>query len=177
MKSEFLMRALLLGLALLMGCSAALAAKRERANWSGVVSHVVDGDTVKVRPAKGGKPISIRIEGIDAPEICQTGGRVSRDALKRRVLGKRVAVHGKTRDKYGRLVARIVLKGEDQGRWMVNQGQAWSYRHGRSDGPYAAEQRRAKAAKRGVFAKNQARGLLYPADFRKKHGSCGFAAY
>ena len=41
--------------------------------WFGVVTYVIDGDTVKVRPSNGGKPISIRIEGINAPEICQQG--------------------------------------------------------------------------------------------------------
>ena len=177
MNSGCLIKALLLSVALLMGCSPAFASKGERPNWSGVVSYVVDGDTVRVRPPHGGKPVSIRIEGIDAPEICQTGGAASRDALKLRVLGKRVAVHGRVRDQYGRLLARIALNGEDQGRWMVSQGQAWSYRSGRSAGPYAAEQRRAKAAGRGVFAKSQASGLVYPADFRKQHGSCRFEAY
>lgn len=171
------MKVLLLCAALVMGCSPAVAAKKERPDWYGVVSYVVDGDTVRMRPPQGGKPVSIRIEGIDAPEICQAGGAASRDALKRRVLGKRVAVHGRVRDQYGRLLARITLNGEDQGRWMVNQGQAWSYRSGRSAGPYAAEQRRAKAAGRGMFARSQARGRVYPADFRKQHGSCRFEAY
>jgi micrococcal nuclease len=102
-----------------------------------VVTYVVDGDTVRVRPPGGGKPLSVRIEGIDAPEICQAGGTASRDALMRRVLGQRVTVHGRRHDDYGRLLAVLTLQGEDTGLWMVRQGLAWSYRHRANTGPYA----------------------------------------
>lgn len=154
----------------------ALATISPQAAWSGVVSYVVDGDTVRVRPPDGGKPVSIRLEGIDAPEICQAGGTLARDALKRRLLGQRVAVHGRVRDDYGRLLARIMLNGEDQGRWMVANGHAWSYRYRNSAGPYAAEQRSAQLAKAGIFSV-PSRGAVNPREFRKRHGPCRFAAY
>ncbi|MEO7400588.1 MAG: thermonuclease family protein [Polaromonas sp.] len=155
---------------------AAWAAPRPQAAWSGVVTYVVDGDTLKVRPPDGGKPLGIRLEGIDAPEICQAGGRLARDALKRRVLGQRVAVHGRVRDDYGRLLARITLDGEDQGRWMVANGQAWSYQYRGSAGPYAAEQRRAQLARAGIFSA-PARDVVNPRAFRKRHGPCRIEAY
>lgn len=167
---------LLVILATAMAASAVLASPRSATPWSGVVTYVVDGDTVRVRPPGGGKPVSIRIDGIDAPEICQAGGPTSRDALKRRVLGQRVAVHGRVRDDYGRLLARIMLDGEDQGRWMVAQGQAWSYRYRGSAGPYAAEEGRAQAARRGLFSM-QPSAPVNPRDFRKSHGSCRFEAF
>ena len=154
----------------------ALAVPRPDAAWSGVVTHVVDGDTVRVRPPGGAKPVSIRLEGIDAPEICQSGGRLARDALKRQLLGQRVAVYSRARDDYGRLVARISINGEDQGQWMVANGYAWSYRYRRSAGPYAAEQRSAKLAKIGIFAVDAAVPVK-PQAFRKLYGSCGFEAY
>lgn len=154
-------------------CSApALAAAASKATWSGVVTYVVDGDTVRVRRLGGGKPVSIRIDGIDAPEICQAGGAESRDALKRRVLGKRIAVHGNSRDEYGRLLARIALNNQDQGKWMVSQGFAWSYRYRNNAGPYVLQQRRAKAAGLGLFSRTQEQPPVYPREFRKQHGSC-----
>lgn len=140
------------------------------------MTYVVDGDTVRVQPAGGGKPVSIRIDGIDAPEICQSGGTAARDALKRRVLGKRVVVQGRVRDDYGRLVARIVLHKQDQGKWLVSQGLAWSYRYRNNAGPYAVQQGRAQAEKLGMFARTHAAAPLYPAEFRKKNGSC-YARY
>ena len=156
--------------------SPALAAASSQTSWTGLVTYVVDGDTVRVRPPDGGEPVSIRIDGIDAPEICQSGGTVARDALKRRVLGERVVVQGKVRDNYGRLVARIVLNKQDQGKWLVSQGLAWSYHYRNNAGPYAVEQGRAQAARLGMFARAYAAAPVYPAEFRKKHGSC-YARY
>ena len=140
--------------------------------WSGTVAYVVDGDTLKVRPPGGGKPLSVRIHGIDAPEICQAAGTDSRDALMRKVLGRRVAVHGRRHDDYGRLLAKVTFKGEDTGQWMVAQGLAWSYRYRSDAGPYAVHQRRARAAGLGVFSPSQGAPAVYPAQFRRQHGSC-----
>ena len=131
--------------------------------------HVSDGDTVFVRPASGGKPIKIRMDGLDAPEICQAYGQVSRQALQNRLQGQAVSVDGRRRDSYGRVLARIRWQQADVGEWMVRQGHAWSYRYRRDAGPYAAEEAQAKAAQRGLFADA---GALPPRDFRKRHGPC-----
>lgn len=125
-----------------------------------------------VLPAQGGKSVKIRVHGIDAPEICQALGSASRDALKRRVLGQRVTVHGRRRDDYGRLLARIELNGEDTGQWMVAQGMAWSYRYRKNPGPYAVQQQRAKAAGLGIFSPALGAPPVYPAVYRKRHGNC-----
>jgi len=158
--------------ALLAGGVPARAATQLEAVWWGVVSDVVDGDTIHVRPDGGGRPLSIRIDGIDAPEICQPGGTVSRAALRQRALGQHVAVQGRQQDDYGRLLARIVLNDEDLGQWMVAQGLAWSYRYRRSAGPYATQEGDAQAAQRGIFSPIHAAPAVYPRLFRKQHGSC-----
>jgi micrococcal nuclease len=163
--------ALALVAASLAAASAPSAASPTSRRWAGVVTYVVDGDTVRVRPLQGGKPVSIRVDGIDAPEICQTGGDTARDALKRRVLGRQVVIEGKSRDDYGRLLARIMSEGEDVGERMVRDGQAWSYRYRGSGGPYAAQQRIAESARRGILSDANA-AALYPAAFRKQHGTC-----
>ena len=137
--------------------------------WQGVVTHVPDGDTVFVRPASGGEPVKIRIDGMDAPEICQPYGPASRQALQKRVLHQTVSVDGHRRDSYGRVLARINWQQADVGDWMVRQGNAWSYRYRRDSGPYAAQEAQAKAGKLGLFADARA---VEPRDFRKRHGSC-----
>jgi endonuclease YncB( thermonuclease family) len=152
--------------------SSALAAPAFKAGLTGVVTYVVDGDTVRVRMHGVAKPVSVRIYGIDAPEICQSGGAAARDALKRRVLGQRVLVQGKVRDDYGRLVARIIWNKQDQGEWLVAQGLAWSYRYRKNAGPYALQQDYANAAALGMFARHHASAPVYPGEFRKRHGSC-----
>ena len=147
------------------------AAAPHRTRWAGVVTYVVDGDTVYVRPLQGGKPVSVRVDGIDAPEICQTGGDAAREAMKRRVLGRQVVVDGRSRDDYGRLLGKILLGGDDVGERMVMDGHAWSYRYRGRGGPYAAQQQKAESARRGIFA-NTATPAVYPAVFRKQHGAC-----
>lgn len=136
---------------------------------SGVVTRVVDGDTVWVKTSVAAHPLKVRISGIDAPEICQAGGGDARDALKQRVLGQLVTISFKQYDSYGRALASVAWHGEDIGRWMVVNGYAWSYRFRRSAGPYAAEQSQAVQLKRGIFGMG---GAQNPRTFRKRHGSC-----
>jgi endonuclease YncB( thermonuclease family) len=137
--------------------------------WQGTVTHVTDGDTLWVRPQRNGEPRQIRLDGIDAPEICQLHGETARSVLTARVLGQQVQVRVRRTDEYGRLLARISLQGQDVGGWMVSQGQAWSYRYRRSMGPYAAQEAQARAQGRGLFAGGRPE---LPRDFRKRHGSC-----
>ena len=145
---------------------------------SGVVTRVVDGDTVWVKIATRGRGVSgretlkVRIVGIDAPEICQLGGPESLQALRGHVLGQSVTLtspSARSHDDYGRLLATLDKQGEDVGRWMVRRGQAWSYSYRRNAGPYAAEQAQAQAAGAGLFAHAAAE---HPRSFRRRHGSC-----
>ncbi|MDR3453589.1 MAG: thermonuclease family protein [Rhodoferax sp.] len=135
------------------------------------VTYITDGDTLWVRPLAGGAPFKVRLEGLDAPEICQAWGAQSRDALTARLAHRSVDVAIHRYDDYGRAVARIELAGEDVAAWMVREGHAWSYRYRRSAGPYAAEEAQARRARRGLFADM---ALEYPRDFRQRHGSCKF---
>ena len=56
--------------------------------WQGKVTRIVDGDSLWVRPAEGGAPVELRMDGIDAPEICQSGGQAARKALAARLMGR-----------------------------------------------------------------------------------------
>jgi endonuclease YncB( thermonuclease family) len=122
-----------------------------------------------VRPLAGGAPLRIRIQGIDAPEICQAFGAQARDALAAQVMGKRVLVDARAQDVYERTVARIRLGHEDVGAWMVDHGHAWSYRFHGSPGPYAQQEARARHGRLGLWQSDQP---LPPHDFRTRHGSC-----
>lgn len=137
--------------------------------YTGQVERIADGDTVWVRADAGGRPRKLRLEGIDAPEICQPGGETSRTFLLKLALHQRVSVMVNHQDDYGRGLARVHLKGEDLGARMVRSGHAWSYRWRRSPGPYAAEEKLARQARLGLFANDAAE---VPRDFRKRHGSC-----
>jgi endonuclease YncB( thermonuclease family) len=135
----------------------------------GVATHVSDGDTLWVKPDDGRAPRKLRLQGIDAPEICQNGGPASRDALAELVKGKQIVVTVKYEDAYGRGLAHLVVAERDVAGALVLAGHAWSNRWHRSLGPYAVQEAQAKAARKGLFADAVAE---LPRDFRKRVGSC-----
>jgi micrococcal nuclease len=141
-------------------------------SWQGVVTYVVDGDTLRIMPL--GMPANtasrkIRIDGIDAPESCQTYGPQSTAALKQLIASKTVTVVSKRTDDYGRDVAKITVNNVDVGGWMVSNGHAWSYHYRHSAGPYRVEEEAAARARAGLFADKNA---LEPRFFRREHGTC-----
>lgn len=148
-------------------CSLSQAAGASQ--FVGRATSVPDGDTLWVQPEAGGAPQKLRLQGIDAPEICQTGGDAARLALQQLVDDAPLQVDVRHVDDYGRGLARIRVNGQDLGALLVRNGHAWSYRWRRSPGPYAAQERLAREAGLGLFAHPVPEN---PADFRKRHGSC-----
>lgn len=137
--------------------------------WTGVVTHVSDGDTLWVVPEDKNKKVKVRIKGIDAPELCQNWGEKSREALRARVMGQVVQVHSSELDQYGRTLGQVVFQQQDVGEWMVTQGHAWSYRFKEKEGMYDTQQRTAKSNAVGLYADPKA---VRPQWFRKQHGPC-----
>lgn len=150
--------------AMLMGCTHSRAQ-----TWTAQVVHVQDGDTIYVHAPGQAHAVSVRIQGIDAPEICQAWGPQARQALQALVQQGPVSLLGRGHDSYGRTLAQVFLQGQDVGRTMVAQGHAWSYRRGRDAGPYAQEQSQARAGRLGLFGQGRPER---PAAFRHRHGSC-----
>jgi endonuclease YncB( thermonuclease family) len=133
------------------------------------VTRVSDGDTLWVKPEGGATLRKLRLQGLDAPELCQSGGVAARDALAALVTNTRVRVSVKYQDDYGRGLARISVNGEDVGSRLVALGHAWSSRWHHSLGPYAKQEAQARNQRLGLFAQTQAE---LPSDFRKRFGSC-----
>lgn len=138
--------------------------------WSAWASWVMDGDTVVLVREGQHEPVKLRIEGIDAPEICQPGGVQARDALIRLVLRQSVVVVDHGHDVYGRQIGRVSVNGVDLGAEMVRSGMAWAYQFRTGKGPYALLQRQAQKQKIGLFAAKE--GAMSPPVFRKFHGTC-----
>lgn len=154
---------------LLLGLLAPAAAQTAKSSWTGTVTYVSDGDTLWVRPQHGGAPRAVRIDGIDAPELCQSHGETARSALVARVLGQTVQLRVRRHDDYGRALARVHLRGQDMGAWLVSQGHAWSYRYRGHSGPYAQQEGQARARRLGLFRQGRAE---LPREFRRRHGPC-----
>jgi endonuclease YncB( thermonuclease family) len=137
--------------------------------FTGLVTYITDGDTLWVQPDGGEPQRKLRLQGIDAPELCQDGGSASRAELVRLIGQRWVSVTVKYNDDYGRGLAHIEVAGEDVAATMVRAGQAWSNRWHSSLGPYAAQEANAREAKVGLFALATPE---LPRDFRRRHGSC-----
>ncbi|MDP2264562.1 MAG: thermonuclease family protein [Hydrogenophaga sp.] len=137
--------------------------------YEGRVSRVSDGDTLWVKPLAGGRYRKLRLDGLDAPEICQPGGVAARDALAQRVLGQVVTVRVRGFDDYGRAVARLEQGSFEVGAWLVQEGHAWSSRWRGRPTAYADEGALARIQRRGVF---QSPDAEEPRAFRRRHGPC-----
>lgn len=92
----------------------------------GTVVRTVDGDTIYVRLAGGVE--KVRYIGIDTPEVHhptrgeEPGGREATE-VNRRLLGHdpvRLETDVQLRDRYGRLLAYVWIRGPDGGETMVN---------------------------------------------------------
>lgn len=112
---------------------------------------VHDGDTLTVH-TDAGETLKVRLHGIDAPEIGQAFCTRSRDALAEIAKGKQASLVPVDKDKYGRVVARVVVGGAELNREQVARGMAWRY--GRYDraGEYAAAETAARGRRSGLWA-------------------------
>jgi hypothetical protein len=130
---------------------------------------VIDGDSLWLKPTAGGEPVHVRLEGIDAPEICQAWGTQARQALADIVRDQRVTVRIKGLDDHGRSLGTVIRAEVNVNRELVLEGHAWSYRFRSDPGPYVVQERVATSLRRGLHA---AGGAMQPRDFRQLNGPC-----
>ncbi len=79
------------------------------------VKKIYDGDTFKVGKKIGNTDV-IRIAGLNAPEKWQYGGRKATNRLRGLIGGKKVKIKPLAKDKYGRIIAKVIYKGKDVAR-------------------------------------------------------------
>ncbi len=94
---------------------------------TGKVVKITDGDTLYVLDANY-EQHKIRLAGIDAPERKQAYGLASRKHLLSIVAGKQVTVEYQKRDRYGRIVGKVLFDGIDVCLEQVKAGFAWHYK-------------------------------------------------
>jgi endonuclease YncB( thermonuclease family) len=91
------------------------------------VVRVVDWDTVVLLIA-GHDQERIRLAGIDCPERKQVFGTRAKEALARLAAAKQVTVEWDKRDRYGRIVGKVIADGRDVNLVLVREGMCWWYR-------------------------------------------------
>lgn len=92
----------------------------------GRIIEVYDGDTATLL-TQNNKKYKVRFYGIDAPEAAQNFGMVSRDNLRKKILGQDVTLKVVSQDRYGRVVCKVMFRGRYINREMVSEGMAWYY--------------------------------------------------
>ncbi|MBX7132191.1 MAG: thermonuclease family protein [Fimbriimonadaceae bacterium] len=123
----------------------------------GRVVGVADGDTITVL-VDGRESVKVRLAGIDAPEKAQPFGAVSKRHLSDRVFGRAVTVEWTKKDKYGRVVGRVIADGEDVCLDQVRSGLAWHYKRYATEQPanqqtaYASAEAQARQEKFGLWS-------------------------
>jgi len=122
----------------------------------GRVVAVADGDTITVLTAARRRE-RVRLAGIDAPESKQAFGAAAKRGLAALVFGAEVRVEYAKRDRYGRIVGRVLRDGRDAGLAQIEAGLAWHYaRYAAEQAPaaraaYAQAERAARAERRGLW--------------------------
>jgi endonuclease YncB( thermonuclease family) len=122
------------------------------------IARVLDGDTIEVlRPAAA--PLTVRLEGIDAPEggqRCQRRpagewdcGQAATYALRLLAEGRPVACDDLGLDRYGRTLGLCRVDGRDINAEMVRAGLAWAFV--RYSAHYVPQEAEARQGGRGVW--------------------------
>jgi endonuclease YncB( thermonuclease family) len=115
---------------------------------------------------KAGKAVKIRLEGIDCPEMGQDFGTRAKRFTSSLVFGRDVQVKEYSRDRYGRMVARVSLGGQDVSLEIIKAGLAWYYKKYSSDPALAEAEERARNAKQGLWSMPSP---VPPWEYRRTH--------
>lgn len=136
---------------------------------SGQVVSVSDGDTITLLDAYKTQH-KIRLAGIDAPEKAQPFGQTSKQSLSELVINQEVNVLWKKRDRYQRLVGKVLIKDIDVCLEQIKRGMAWHYKEYQSEQSsqdrmkYNLAEKEARANKIGLWADESP---VEPSKFRR----------
>jgi len=135
--------------------------------FAATVLSIGDGDTIRLRQA--GRPTTVRLACIDAPETAQSPyGQQTCNYLQQRLpIGREVVLEVKTTDRYGRTVAEV-FSGVNINLALVEDGQAFAYRQylgGCNAKEYLDAETRASRRRFGVW--QVPGGITRPWDFRR----------
>jgi endonuclease YncB( thermonuclease family) len=99
----------------------------------------------------------IRLQGIDAPERKQAFGTKSKEHLSDSVAGKFVIVEYSKRDRYERILGKVLLSDQDMNFEQIKAGLAWHYKKYQNEQTtvdrklYSETEIEARKAKRGLW--------------------------
>ena len=142
------------------------------------VTRVIDGDTLVVQ--KGATSLTIRLVGIDAPEVShkkyepgQSYSQQSTKHLAKLALNRSADVKSYGADRYGRILGEVLVDGNNVNLEMVKTGLAEVYRGtpapGQDVGPYWRAEEEARKAGKGMWQLGEK--YVSPREYRRTMGN------
>jgi endonuclease YncB( thermonuclease family) len=141
------------------------------ASVSGEVARVDDGDTLVVLDAEK-RAHTVRLLGVDAPELGQESGEAAKNNLSRLAWGRAVLAECRTALPPSTRLCVVRVGGQDIGLTQIVEGMAW---RSRADAAQQTRTERADYDQAEFMAKIRRRGLWNaknptpPWDWRAKH--------
>lgn len=131
------------------------------ASWgqelTGRVVRIIDGDTLVVLDASNTQH-KVRLAGIDCPERKQPWGTQAKQALSEYVFNREVTVDWDKRDRYKRIIGKVLRGDLDVHRSLIGDGLCWWYRKYADEQSavdrvlYEDAERQALSRRRGLWA-------------------------
>lgn len=141
------MIALLCGILLTATASASSDIAEVSASW------IHDGDTFRVTVLNRAV-VDCRLWGIDAPELDQPWGKVSRSALIALLIKRKLTIT-KVSESYNRMVVKADRRGVDVALFMLKMGLAWADKKYSPPEDYIKAEAEARAEKRGLWSEKK----------------------
>ncbi len=123
----------------------------------GQVTAVLDGDTLELIDLNN-QEFRVRLQGIDAPEKTQAYGPQAKALLTRITLNQTAHVIWNEKDKYGRIIGKVLIKENDICLEMIAAGLAWHftrYEQSQSEDDrqlYKATEKKVREQRKGLWA-------------------------
>ena len=136
---------------------------------TGRVVGIADGDTLTVLTAQR-QQHRVRLSGIDAPEKRQAFGQVSKQHLSDLAYNKTVSVVFHKRNRYQRILGKVLVNGADTGLNQIQSGLAWHYKRYELEQSaedrlaYATAEEKTRVERRGLW---RDRHPVPPWNFRR----------
>lgn len=111
---------------------------------------IIDGDSLTL-VGSDGIELSIRLRGVDAPELGQPHGLEAKQALRKLVESTIITLDEPKKGKYGRYVANLYAGGIWVNKMIVVEGHAWCDQVNSFDKVLYAAEREAKQDKVGLW--------------------------
>lgn len=131
------------------------------------LTRVQDGDSVILCCDRNHDTFIVRLKDIDAPEKNQPFAKSSKSYLNSLIENKPLTLVGNKKDRYGRLLADIVINDKSINTKMIKTGHAWVWRYSNNQ-RLQSLQKQAQKQKKGLWALPESQ-RIEPWQWRKNN--------